>query len=77
LALADVWRAAGFKVVLASPAAGKEDGDFYTGYYFWPRVGFKGETGDGRRIEDVMATEEGRRWWRKNGTTLWGLTYAL
>jgi GNAT superfamily N-acetyltransferase len=55
------------------------------GYYTWPRFGYDGEIpreirtlieagqvsppGDPRRVSDLMKTEEGRAWWKENGTS--------
>lgn len=89
LALARVWRNAGLKVAFASPADGPEYG--YTGYYFWPRIGFvglmskeqekavrqKGFPVPSRRIQDLFAQDGGPATWRKYGSALWGLSYAL
>jgi hypothetical protein len=52
------------------------------GYYTWPRFGFDGHLprslrrmtppncGGATNVLDVMASEEGRRWWREHGDTI-------
>jgi len=86
--LARRWKDEGFLSVLASPADGPRAG--LTGFYFWPRIGFKGfidpdvwsalpdefKVPSGK-IEDLFALEGGREYWRKKGSPLWGLTYDL
>jgi len=59
-------------------AAGKPDGHM-NGYYTWPRLGYNGAFSaeektrlpntfrSARTVQDIMATPEGRQWWKANG----------
>lgn len=59
-------------------AAGKPGGHM-NGYYTWPRLGYDGAWNDEEKaklpehfrstqtIQDLMATPEGRQWWKMNG----------
>ena len=60
-------------------AAGDKDDEGYNGYYSLARFGFDGEIPEklkeeakeefsANTIQDLMQTEEGRQWWRENGT---------
>jgi hypothetical protein len=64
------------------PATGKEK---YAGYYVWPRFGYDGALADATlqelaagpdslrgatRVSELMATPEGRSWWKENGRTI-------
>lgn len=85
LALARAWKAAGYAEVLISLASASAKKGF-TGYYFWPRLGFTGDIPQAARarlgltetrIEDLFATEHGRARWRESGSTLRNLRKPL
>jgi SPP1 gp7 family putative phage head morphogenesis protein len=63
-------------------AAGDINNSYFNGYYTWPRLGYDGpidpylrrqlppSLAGAMRISDLMATEEGRDWWRDNGESI-------
>jgi len=78
-------REKGFKVIYTT-AMGKEDGDNWTGYYTWGRLGYQMILGDDERfirlmegsnrheqgIWELLSSEEGRVFWLENGFTWMG-----
>jgi len=74
-----------FKVIYTT-AMGREDGDNWTGYYAWARLGYRMILGDDDRfvkrmesadrmeqnIVELLSTEEGRAFWLENGFTWMG-----
>lgn len=75
----------GFKVIYTT-AMGKEDGDNWTGYYAWGRLGYKMILGDEDRfintmvaanrkerdIWELLSYSDGRAFWLENGFTWMG-----
>jgi GNAT superfamily N-acetyltransferase len=72
----------GFKYIATN--AGGEPGEDMNGYYTWPRLGYDADLKDvdggyltkeaqkvvpeASKISDLMRTQEGREWWKANGT---------
>lgn len=71
-------QALGFKSIRTEAAGDFFDPDF-VGYYTWPRMGFNAlvpddlilppQLADAVDILDLMSTQEGRDWWKRNGHT--------
>lgn len=65
---------------IATHAAGDIEDTTFNGYYTWPRLGYDAplrraeiellpaNLQHSRTVLDIMATPEGRAWWKENGT---------
>ena len=84
-------QAEGFKAIMCHAAKDnpREPSKPHNGYYTWPRMGYDaplaGVTGasavkafpGSKTVLDVMATKEGRDWWKANGTDLFDAKFDL
>lgn len=76
----------GIKRIVVDTAAGSSSSTSYNGYYTWPLLGFDAPLSsmknrlfyhelterfpEAKNLSDVLATREGREWWKEKGSTV-------